>query len=77
MTNKVTPIGAVRIPGTDIHYAPGMKAGGWVFLTGIEALDYGVGLVPAVAGTAGLWVVRQSFLSKILILRIYRNYLWN
>ena len=54
MTSKVTPIGAVRIPGTDIHYAPGMKAGGWVFLTGIEALDYGVGLVPAVAGTAGL-----------------------
>jgi enamine deaminase RidA (YjgF/YER057c/UK114 family) len=54
MTSKVTSIGAVRIPGTDIHYAPGMKAGGWVFLTGIEALDYGMGLHPAVAGTAGL-----------------------
>ena len=54
MTSDVTPIGAVRIPGTDIHYAPGMKAGGWVFLTGIEAVDYGMGLHPAVAGTAGL-----------------------
>src|SRR3990170_7531957 len=54
MTSNVTPIGAVRIPGTDIHYAPGMKAGNWVFLTGIEAVDYGTGLDPAVAGTAGL-----------------------
>ena len=54
MTSNVTPLGAVRIPGTDIHYAPGMKAGNWVFLTGIEAIDYGTGLDPAVAGTAGL-----------------------
>jgi enamine deaminase RidA (YjgF/YER057c/UK114 family) len=31
-----------------------MKAGNWVFLTGIEAVDYGAGLHPDVAGTAGL-----------------------
>lgn len=54
MSNKITPIGALRIPGTDIHYAPCMKAGGWVFLTGIEAVDYGRGLHPAVAGAPGL-----------------------
>ena len=50
MANKVVPINPLRIPGTDIHYAPGIKAGNWVFLTGIEAVDYGVGLHPAVAG---------------------------
>ena len=54
MTSNVIPLGAVRIPGTDIHYAPGMKAGSWIFLTGVEAVDYGIGLHPAVAGTAGL-----------------------
>ncbi len=50
MANKVVPINPLRIPGTDIHYAPGIKAGNWVFLTGIEAVDYGVGLHPVVAG---------------------------
>ncbi len=51
MANKVVPIDPVRIPATDIHYAPGIKAGNWVFLTGIEAVDYGVGLHPVVAGS--------------------------
>lgn len=54
MKNKVMPINPVRIPETDIHYAPGIRAGNWVFLTGIEALDYGVGLNPAVAGNPEL-----------------------
>ena len=54
MTSKITPVGAVRIAGTDIHYTPCMQAGGWVFLNGIEAVDYGRGLHPAVEGTAGL-----------------------
>ena len=54
MAKKVVPISPVRIPETDIHYAPGMKAGNWVFLTGIEAVDYGVGLHPAVAGNPEL-----------------------
>ncbi|HZM43629.1 MAG TPA: Rid family hydrolase [Burkholderiales bacterium] len=54
MKSSVTPIGAVRIPGSDIHYAAGMKAGKWVFLTGIEAVDYRTGLNPAVRGDPAL-----------------------
>ena len=54
MTNKITAIGALRIPGTDISFAPCIKAGNWVFLTGIEAVDYSTGLRPEVAGTPGL-----------------------
>jgi enamine deaminase RidA (YjgF/YER057c/UK114 family) len=51
---EVTAIGAVRIPGSDIHYAPGIKAGNWVFLTGIEAVDYENGLTAAVRGNPDL-----------------------
>jgi len=54
MAGKVTAIGAVRIPSTDIHYAPAIKAGNWVFLTGIEAVDYGVGLHPSIIGNPQL-----------------------
>ena len=50
MASKVIPIRPMLIPGSDIHFAPGMKAGNWVFLTGIEAADYGVGMHPIVAG---------------------------
>ena len=39
MVSTVTALGALRIPRTDIHYAPCMKAGNWVFLSGIEAVD--------------------------------------
>lgn len=54
MTTKVVPIQPIKIPGTDLHFAPGMKAGNWVFLNGIEAADYGVGLHPQVAGNPDL-----------------------
>ena len=54
MAGNTTPIGAVRIANSDIHYAPAMKAGNWVFLTGIEAVDYDAGLHPAVAGNPRL-----------------------
>lgn len=54
MAKTVVPVGPLRIPETDIHYAPAVKAGSWVFLTGIEATDYRVGLHPAVAGNPGL-----------------------
>ena len=54
MTSQVTPISPVRIAGTDIHYAPAVKAGNWVFLTGVEAVDYKVGLHPAVVGNPAL-----------------------
>lgn len=54
MKAKVTPIGAVRIPGSDIHFAPAMKAGNWVFLTGIEAVDENLRLDAGVAGNPNL-----------------------
>src|SRR3954468_16113177 len=54
MAGKVSAPGALKIPRTDIHYAPCIKAGNWVFLNGIEAVDYETGLHPAVAGTPGL-----------------------
>ncbi len=54
MKGTVTPIGPVRIPGSDIHYAAGMKAGNWVLLTGIEAVDYRSGLHAGVQGNPEL-----------------------
>ena len=54
MGANVVTIDPVRIPGTDIHLATAVKAGPWVFLNGIEAVDYAVGLDPSVAGTAQL-----------------------
>ena len=54
MAGKTTPLGSLHIPGTDIHYAPAIKAGNWVFLTGVEAVDYAVGLDSSVAGNTAL-----------------------
>ena len=54
MAANVEPIDPIRIPGTDIHLAPLVKAGPWVFLNGIEAVDYAVGLHPGVAGNPEL-----------------------
>ena len=54
MATGTTPIGAVRIAHRDIHYAPAIKAGNWVFLTGIEAVDYGAGLHADVEGNPAL-----------------------
>jgi enamine deaminase RidA (YjgF/YER057c/UK114 family) len=51
---QVTSIGAVRIPDSDIHYAPAVKAGHWIFLTGIEAVDYAAGVAPHVSGNPDL-----------------------
>lgn len=54
MEGKVIPISPLRIAGSDIHFAPAMRAGNWVFLTGIEAVDYDVGLHRDVAGNPAL-----------------------
>jgi enamine deaminase RidA (YjgF/YER057c/UK114 family) len=50
----VKPIAPVRIAGTDIHYAQGVRAGSWLFFTGHEANDFEHGLPVAVAGNPGL-----------------------
>ncbi|MCC6534341.1 MAG: hypothetical protein IT531_17455 [Burkholderiales bacterium] len=54
MAAQIQTIRAMRIPGTDIHHAPAVKAGPWVFLNGIEALDYASGLHPDVVGKPGM-----------------------
>ena len=38
------PIAPIRIGGTDIHYAQGMRAGPWLFFTGHEASDFERGI---------------------------------
>jgi enamine deaminase RidA (YjgF/YER057c/UK114 family) len=50
----VKPIAPVRIGGTDIVYAQGMKAGPWLFFTGHEATDFENGIAAPVAGIPGL-----------------------
>lgn len=50
----VTPIAPVRIEGTDIVYAQGIRAGSWLFFTGHEATDFSAGLAAAVVGVPGL-----------------------
>jgi enamine deaminase RidA (YjgF/YER057c/UK114 family) len=51
---NVKPIAPVRIGGTDIHYAQGVRAGSWLFFTGHEASDYENGIAATVAGKPGL-----------------------
>lgn len=50
----VKPIAPVRIGGTDIHYAQGMRAGSWLFFTGHQASNYENGIAAPVAGRPGL-----------------------
>ena len=52
--SDVRPIAPVRIGGTDIVYAQGMKAGPWLFFTGHEATDFENGIAAPVAGIPGL-----------------------
>jgi enamine deaminase RidA (YjgF/YER057c/UK114 family) len=52
--SDVKPIAPVRIGGTDIVYAQGMKAGPWLFFTGHEATDFENGIAAPVAGVPGL-----------------------
>jgi enamine deaminase RidA (YjgF/YER057c/UK114 family) len=53
------PIAPVRIGGTDIFYAQGMRAGPWLFFTGHEATDFEHGIAAAVAGEGGLPLAGQ------------------
>jgi len=48
------PIAPIRIGGTDIHYAQGMRAGPWLFFTGHEASDFERGIATVVTGKPGL-----------------------
>jgi len=50
----VKPIAPVRIGGTDIVFAQGMRAGPWLFFTGHEAIDFENGVDAAVVGKPGL-----------------------
>jgi enamine deaminase RidA (YjgF/YER057c/UK114 family) len=50
----VKHIAPIRIGGTDICYAQGVRAGAWLFFTGHMATDFEHGLAPGVAGKPGL-----------------------
>jgi enamine deaminase RidA (YjgF/YER057c/UK114 family) len=50
----IKAIAPVRIGGTDILYAQGMRAGSWLFFTGHEATDFDHGIAAPVAGSPGL-----------------------
>ncbi len=50
----VKPIAPVRIGGTDVMYAQGVRAGNWLFFTGHEATDFENGIATEVAGIPGL-----------------------
>jgi enamine deaminase RidA (YjgF/YER057c/UK114 family) len=52
--SDVTPIAPVRIGGTDIVFAQGVRAGAWLFFTGHEATDFSCGIAPSVMGKPGL-----------------------
>jgi enamine deaminase RidA (YjgF/YER057c/UK114 family) len=52
--SDVKPIAPVRIGGTDIVYAQGMRAGPWLFFTGHEATDFETGIASSVLGKPGL-----------------------
>jgi len=52
--SDVKPIAPVRIGGTDIVYAQGMRAGPWLFFTGHEATDFETGIATMVLGKPGL-----------------------
>jgi enamine deaminase RidA (YjgF/YER057c/UK114 family) len=52
--SDVKPLSPVRIGDTDIMFAPGMRAGPWLFFTGHEATDFESGIAPEVAGVPGL-----------------------
>src|SRR5207248_9276710 len=49
----VTCIAPIRIGGTDIEYAQGMRGGWWLFFTGHTATDFAQGLAEEVAGLPG------------------------
>src|SRR5207248_10816396 len=49
----VTCIAPIRIGGTDIEYAQGMRGGSWLFFTGHTATDFAHGLADEIAGPPG------------------------
>ena len=53
-SRNVEILSTVRFNGSDIEHAACVKAGNWLFLTGIEANDAATGLVPSVAGRPAL-----------------------
>lgn len=54
MASKIECIEPLRIAHTDIDFAPAVRAGSWIFLNGIEAVDYASGVHASVTGVPGL-----------------------
>ena len=73
----VEPLSVVKLLGTDMLYAPGVKAGNWLFLTGHEAFDFATGVPAEVAGPADfpLWGLPRYRREGDFILRRFRDML--
>ncbi|HEV2303708.1 MAG TPA: Rid family hydrolase [Stellaceae bacterium] len=74
---EVEPLSVVRLLGTDILYAPGVRAGNWIFLTGHEAFDFEKGVPAEVAGPVNfpLWGLPRHRREGDFILRRFRDML--
>jgi enamine deaminase RidA (YjgF/YER057c/UK114 family) len=57
----VKHIAPVRIGGTDITYAQGVRAGNWLFFTGHMATDFANGLASSVVGKPGLPLAQPRY----------------
>jgi len=57
----VKHIAPVRIGGTDITYAQGVRAGNWLFFTGHMATDFEHGVAASVAGKPGLPLAQPRY----------------
>lgn len=59
--SDVKHIAPVRIGGTDITYAQGVRAGNWLFFTGHMATDFEHGVPQSVAGKPGLPLAQPRY----------------
>ncbi len=59
--SDVKHIAPVRIGGTDITYAQGVRAGNWLFFTGHMATDFEHGVAASVAGKPGLPLAQPRY----------------
>lgn len=74
---EVAPLAVKKLLGTDMLYAPGMRAGNWVFLTGHEAFDFENGMPAEVVGPANFpsWGLSRYRREGDYILRRFRKML--
>lgn len=74
---KVEPLSVTKLLGTDMLYAPAVRAGNWIFLTGHEAFDFATGVSAEVAGPASFpsWGLPRYRREGDFIIRRFRDML--